>query len=80
MSYSGGTHSSKSAWVDSIKSSSSAAESEAIIEAGGNKKEEDAGSIKGDENLEMKIITLTEQADDQNDKDNEKPTTTTFGI
>ena len=45
------------------------------------KREEDAGSIKGDDDLEMKIITLTEEADDQKDKDSEESTITKeFGI
>ena len=62
-------------YTDSKKGSSFAAESEAIIEVGGQKKEEDAGSIKGEEGLEMKIITLTEMDDDQKAKDSEEPNT-----
>ena len=70
--YSGGTSSGKSTCTDSKKGSSFAAESEAIIEVGGQKKEEDAGSIKGEEDLEMKIITLTEMASGLSSKDIEE--------
>ena len=70
--FSGGTSSSKSTCTDSKKGSSFAAESEAIIEVGEQKKEEDAGSIKSEEGLEMKIITWTEMADVLKAKDIEE--------
>ena len=74
------THSAKSDWADSKKSSSFAAESEALIEFG-QKKDEDAESIKeGD--LEMKLTTIDEKAEDTKD-DIDKPTAvtnTSFGL
>ena len=79
--YSGGTHSGKLTWIDSKEGSRFAAESEAIIEVGGQKKEQDAGSIKGEEGLEMKIIRLAEKADNQKVKDSEEPNITKeFGM
>ena len=58
-----------------------AAESEAIIEIGEKKKEEDAESIKDEEGLEMKVITLGEKADDQKPNVNEEPIAATdFGM
>ena len=74
------THSAKSDWADSKKSSSSAAEPEAFIEFG-QKKDEGAESIKeGD--LEMKLTTIDEKAEDTKD-DIDKPTAvtnTSFGL
>ena len=74
------THSAKSDWADSKQSSSFAAESEAFIELG-QKKDDDAKSIKeGD--LEMKLTTIDEKAEDTKD-DIDKPTAvtdTSFGL
>ena len=74
------THSAKSDWADSKKSSSFAAESEALIEFG-QKKDEDVECIKeGD--LEMKLTTIDEKAEDTKD-DIDKPTAVTnpsFGL
>lgn len=53
LSITGGTHSSKFHWTDSKKRSSCAVESEANIEFGGKKKDEDAGGIKEGGHLEM---------------------------
>ena len=53
--------------------SSCAAESEAGIEIGGKKKEEDAGNIKGAEGLEMKIFTPVEKGDNHKANDYEEP-------
>ena len=75
------THSTKSKWVDSKKSSSFAAESEAYIEYGKNK-EDDAGSIHDGGDLEMKLNIIDENAEGQRDNDLDKPiavSNTSFG-
>lgn len=54
LSLSAGAHPDRSVWNDSKMGSSLVAESEAITEFIGKKKEEDTASIKGEENLEIR--------------------------
>ena len=64
------SRSSKSKWVDSKKSTSFAAESEAFIEYG-QKKEDDAVSINEGGDLEMKLKIIDETTEGQGQGDNE---------
>ena len=64
------SRSNKSKWVDSKKSTSLAAESEAFIEYG-EKKEDDAVSIHEGGDLEMKLKTIDETTEGQGQGDNE---------
>ena len=68
------SRSNKSKWVDSKKSTSLAAESEAFIEYG-QKKEDDAVSIHegGDLEMKLKIIDETTEGQGQGDKEVDKP-------
>ena len=69
LALSGGTLATKSELFDSRKGSSFALEPEAIIEFGVKTKDEDAGSIKEDGDLDMKLNVSNEN--DENGKDNE---------
>lgn len=64
--HAGGTHSSKSNLVESKKNSIFLSESEAMIEFGGKKRDEDAGSIREGAALEMKL-NIIEEKDDHED-------------
>jgi len=64
------SRSNKSKWVDSKKSTSVAAESEAFIEYG-EKKEDDAVSIHEGGDLEMKLKSIDETTEGQGQGDNE---------
>lgn len=81
---SGGTRSSKSTWMESRRRSSFPTDSEAIVKFGGNKNDEDVGSIKEVGDLDMKLNIIEEESEEQYSSDFEDEhitiTTTDFGM